>query len=169
MRRNKESFTANGHVNKCEPWWKVPPLTEDEILIDGRKQMLRDRAYEHGMLHFMFGLANNDVVEFSPDTEAAKVLTQATTPKVINQLVMLSHADVPVSSISLVKLAEFYCYTDGTKSSKVRDRYLKRLAPLGILSAYVNGGYAIGIGPVAEVFHEKIFFQIINETSVNPI
>src|SRR5262249_37042063 len=62
LRRNDRSFTAAGEERR-EPWWPQPKTTDHVGLKVRRLKHLLDRAYEHGIQHFMFGLKEKGAVE----------------------------------------------------------------------------------------------------------
>ncbi len=172
MRNNTESFSATGALERGKPWWpETRPVAEvvsedwkREVLLETRRKQLRDRTYEHGVLHFLMGLAGRGVLSY-PDERLVKLVTEATSPALINQL--MAHR-VAGGSMSLSDLAEFYCYSPGTNNVRVRDKCLPGLCPLGLLSARCDQGYDITIGAVGEAFYKDVYMPILAETEIDP-
>ena len=168
LTRNKGRYTTVGFLESGCSWWNVPSsFTDNPIRIETRSRMLREHAYEHGILHFLRGLEDEGVFSLCP--LSIKLVTEATTPGVINNLVNAYHAQGPDANISLAKFGELYCYAPNSRNELIRENKLVPLSSLGILSARFNQSYAISLGPVAQAFHDHVYFPIINTMSINPV
>ena len=164
MRRNDRSFLAEG-AEVREPWWPEPKTTNIVALKVRRQRQVLDRAYEHGILHFMLGLAEKDAVPRLGDQEI-DLLLKAMTPVVINHL-----AGYPLIGdklfIALTKLRELFGNGKKTKAAHIRDRRLIPLARLGLLEGDESkDGYKIRIGYLGFVFCKEVFAPIVDETDV---
>ena len=165
MRANNGSYTSSGALKSGEGWWNTPSYTDDFVLVETRSGILRDRAYEHGMLHFFLSLQKELEIALSP--EVISLITEAVTPGVIRQFRNLNRAE-PTGTHSLAKFGDLYGYEPTCRSALYRDNKLVPLCEIGFLTARFNQTYAISIGPVAKAFYVGVFMPIINEMVVNP-
>ena len=165
MRANNGSYTSSGALKSNEGWWNTPRHTNDLVLVETRSGILRDRAYEHGMLHFLLSLQKELEISLCP--EVISLVTEAVTPGVIRQFINLNRAE-PTGSHSLAKFGDLYGYEQSCRSALYRDNKLIPLCEIGFLTARFNQTYAISIGPVAKAFYVGVFMPIINEMVVNP-
>ena len=164
MRRNNRSFSPDG-TERREPWWPHPPETDNVALKVRRGRNLFDRAYEHGILHFMFGLEEKGIVPELGDKEVDLLVT-AMTPVVINEL-----AGFPLSGnnsyIPLDQLRALFGNGKNTKPAYIRDRRLAPLADLGILEGeQLKNRYEIKIGYLGLVFYRDVYVPIVEETDI---
>jgi len=165
LRRNDRSFTAAGEERR-EPWWPQPKTTDHVGLKVRRLKHLLDRAYEHGIQHFMFGLKEKGAVEARLGSRHINLLVSAMTPVVINEL-----AGYPLigdnSYIRLAKLRDLFGNGKRTKPARIRDSRLIPLAGLGLLEgAPVKDGYNVRIGHLGLVFFKDVYAPIVDETDV---
>lgn len=168
MRANTESYDTLGNPVRRAPWWPQPSSghTECPVLLETRRRLLRDRAYEHGILHMLDGLVQRGVID-DLDLKSIDIIINATTPAVLNQMVAHRYTDGP-DGVSLAGLRDLFGNGKGTSPTKLRDRIVTRLCPIGILNARYADGYMIELGPVAEAFFARVYTVIVNETDVNP-
>jgi len=164
MKLNNRSFSADG-TERREPWWPHPVVTDNVALKVRRQRLLLDRAYEHGILHFMFGLQEKGMVPRLGDKQI-DLLTTAMTPVVINEL-----AGFPLigdnSFIPLDRLRALFGNGKNTKPAYIRDCRLAPLADLGILEGErCKDGYRIKIGYLGLVFYRDVYVQIVEETDI---
>jgi hypothetical protein len=165
MRRNDRSFSADGHERR--EGWFVPPGGTDDITLKVRRQrLLLDRAYEHGILHFMFGLVEKGIVP-RLDSKQIDLLVDAMTPVVINELAGFPLIGKENEFFPLSKIRDLFGNGKNTKPAYIRDRRLIPLAKLGILEGTERkDGYQIKIGYIGLVFFRDVYARIVAETDV---
>lgn len=171
LRKNVQSYDSEGNLDQRTPWWTVPCLPKTEIsrrvLEETRNRVLRDRVYEHGMQHFLHGLSAKGVIGQLSTETIDVVVNDATTPVVVNQLVARKYTkDVP-DGVKLSKLRDLYGHGAETKPAKIRDRVVKRLHPIGVLTVRYSGEYDISLGPVAKAFWIDVYLPVVSETNIN--
>lgn len=165
MQTNKQSYSACGDL-KFEPWWPAPQETSCIMMKAAREKVLLDRAYEHGILHFLRGLETREVIDPLND-RIIGLVTDAMTPVVLNQLAMYRFSPAAPDGVTLSALSKLFGCGENTKPTKVRDRLLGDLSLIGLFKARENKGYDISIGTVGEIFFSSVYAPILNETSVN--
>lgn len=165
MRDNKQSYEASGSLKQSEPWWPAPPETGSKVLQLCRQRVLQDRAYEHGMLHYLRGLEHDGIIDRLND-RVIDMVVSAMTPVVLGQLVIRRHSPHLLDSSTLAELSQLFGNGKGTKPTKIRDKYLGDLAALGLVNGRENQGYAISVGPVADIFYTDVLTVIIEYMDV---
>ena len=165
MRWNKQSYSEKGELRENTPWWPAPPHTTSNILIRTRCDVLRHRAYEHGILHLVHGLVSKEALK--PLTnKAIDELIDAMTSVVLRELVAKKYG-AGNAPVSLSDLSKLFGNGDSTRPAKIRSR-LARLSVLELVTGRENMGYAIRVGPVGDAFYTQIYTPIVMETLVNP-
>lgn len=164
MRENKQSYSPTGDLI-YEAWWPVPSVTDCKILKLAGEKLLADRAFEHGILHFLRGLEEEGVIGKLNKRIIGLVVT-AMTPIVLNQLVIYRFHDRMPNGVSLRTLSALFGNGQNTKPAKIRDRLLGDLAGIGLFEARENEGWDISIGPVGELFFKLVYTPIMNEVSI---
>jgi hypothetical protein len=155
---------------RCQkPWFSVPNYTQEPVLFESRHRMLRDRAYEHGILHFLFGLEDDGIIEPINDRTWDKILS-ASTVVLLNQLMTYRYLKSKdrLDTVSLESLKLLYGHGRSTNRSKIREQLVNPLLPFGFFRARENKGWAISIGYVVETFWTRVYITIVNETPINP-
>lgn len=171
MQENKQSYGPDGTLDQMNPWWTVPsrPTTELEkiVLSETRNRVLRDRAYEHGILHALHGLSEKGEIAPLDKKTIDVIVNDAMTPGVINQLLARKVREKTLDGVKLCELSKLYGHGKDTKPARIRDRVVKPLHPVGILSVRFAGEYDISIGPVAEAFMLNVYLKVVNDTDIN--
>jgi hypothetical protein len=167
MRKNTQSYTEKGNLCKDESWWPVPEKTSCRVLKATRKRVLLDRAYEHGILHFLRGLEESKTIDTLVD-RIIDTVVGAMTPVVLNQLVAKRYSpEEKNDGVSLSKLSMLFGNGQNTSPAKVRDKYLGDLSLIGLFSSRENDGYDISVGLVGRVFFVDVFALIVDEMDLN--
>lgn len=168
MRENEQSYSAEGNLCENKPWWPVPDKTSCGVLKVTRKRVLLDRAYEHGILHFLRGLEKSKTLCKQPLVDRVlNTVLGAMTPVVLNELVTRRYSKKMSEGVSLSELSVLFGNGQTTSPAKVRDKYLEDLSSIGLFSSRENQGYAISVGLTGEIFYTKIFAPIVDTTDIN--
>lgn len=186
LTRNRESFTHNGSVVP-RPWWDSRVReTEHPVLLEERRQTLRQRVWGHGLQKLLFSLIDDDALRHEMDVLLSERGKPARTPVVdlvpqiathpmasvvIRELLKGHVSGPPNDRIGLTFFGELFQYSPETPLQKVRQRWLFNLALFGLVSArYANRTYEIRIGPVGLRFYEHVYFPFIEKEAdyINP-
>lgn len=165
---NKQSYTPLGDLREKKPWWPTPAAIDiddlqlAEALLETRRRILRDKVFGYGLMRLLRGLEDEEVIGELTDA-TLDVVNGAMTQVIVSQLVSKKIAPKHCGTVSLNKLSELYGNGVNTKPTKIRNRLLARLCPVGLINARFNMGYEISIGPVAYAFYTKVFVPLVNE------
>lgn len=164
MRLNEESYTKTGDL-RYEPWWHGAAPTDQRILKHAGDNVLRNRVYGHGMMHFLRELEKRRVID-GLNKRIVGLIYDPITPDVLDQLVIHLFHEKMQDGITLRHLNELLGYGENTKTAKGRDRYLGDLAGLGLVRGRANAGWDIELGAVAKVFYSQINSVILDEFAI---
>lgn len=148
---NEFRYDANG-LKKKEPWWPRLPRTDDETIIQIRRLGLIDKVCEHGWHHMLDGLIDKGVIaDLAESSEQIVDLLALRARSLIHELVLDALTDGEEKALGDV--AKRF----GIGLAKFRNRWLVRLASIGVLIGRYNNGYGIKVGPVAYKFVCMVF------------
>ncbi|MBU0781969.1 MAG: hypothetical protein KKC72_18245, partial [Alphaproteobacteria bacterium] len=162
LKANKESYRFNGDV-ASEPWWPTPPKTDNPILLEERGRALRARAFEHGLLRLLNLLKTRDVFSDLGEGDAKSLIieigTDPMTDIIVREMEKGRQAGPQHESVNLTFLRGLFKYSPTVKPAKVRDKRLRPLATLGLVTVRFDGSeYSVKSGVVAIAFYEKVYF-----------
>lgn len=162
---NDQSYSAKGDLEE-KPWWPVPQPTSSVILKVTRQRTLYDRAYGHGIYHFLYGLGRTGWIE-RINSDQADIVVEAATPVVLKELVAHRHSPDSDNGVSLTKLSQLYGNGVKTPPKKIRDRCLGIMVMAGLYQAREFQGYDISVGEYGDIFYTKVFVPIVEKMDIN--
>ncbi|MDX8499127.1 hypothetical protein RFM99_11935 [Mesorhizobium sp. VK4C] len=157
-------------------WWPTPKKFDDAAMAEARRVLLRQRAYDLGMLYFLRALASAGRIEISRDELVDEILMPSTYFG-LNQLLAFSRLKAldPESygnlssnvreknGVSLNAVAELFGITSKHRAILFRKK-LVRLGSLGIVSGSkrLDDGLDVELGPSGVAFFAGVYVPIIN-------
>ncbi len=156
-------------------WWPTPLRHEDAAIKEARNVLLRQRAYDLGLLYFLRALASAGRIEISNDDLVDEVLLPSSYFG-FNQLLAFARLKAidrssydelcqnpRKSRISAAAVAELFGITSEHRSILFRKK-LVRFGSLGLVSTSKGhgDGLAIELGPTGATFFVEVYVPIIN-------
>lgn len=168
LSENKQSYTAEGHLDRANGWWpKVSPTT-DECLIEERGNTLRARIYGHGVRQFYWELVGSNVIADTP--KLYDFVVEADTKvwwRELRKIDRVSSED----SLFLTEFKNLGSFGAGTSPSKSHPSLLK-LCTVGFSIGTRNeaGHYQVRVGPTGSVFYDVVYLPVLKmfKDQLNP-
>lgn len=168
LSRNRQGYTAEGHLDRANGWWSKAPTTTDECLIEERGNTLRARIYEHGVRQFYWELVGSNVIADTP--KLYDFIVEADTKVWWRELRKIDR--VPSEEpLSLTEFKNIGSFGAGTSPSKSHPSLLK-LCTIGfsVVTRDKAGHYLIRVGPTGSVFYDVVYLPVLKmfKDQINP-
>jgi hypothetical protein len=156
---NRHRTVAKGN-EIFEPWWSDLPYTAEEDRIDLRRATLRKLVYGNGLRRLLNRMVSARLLE-SKMLEFIDDATEFQCMALHDELVGYYRSEHPETTISMTDLRDRFGLSKKTSPTKLRDGSIVPMSVLGLWRVDYDGKRcAIKLGPVAAIFHEKVFTPV---------